>query len=130
VPGLPGAAALAGPTGLAGAAGFAPMAGLDGTAGGGIAARLRSLVRAAGAVREARRDPNEPYVTDAYDLADPTDNDIAQRDMVEQTAFHVDALLDLLAGPAPVRRPARDRVHWPDWAVQWSRSRARRGAPR
>ena len=94
------------------------------------AARLRALVRAASALREARRAPDAPYVTDAYDLADPTDNDPAQRDMVEQTAFHVDALLDVLAGPGPARRPARDRVHWPAWAVQWSRSRARRGASR
>jgi protein-tyrosine-phosphatase len=101
-----------------------------GLAGAGLAARLRALVRAASAVREARRAPDAPFVTDAYDLIDPTDNDIAQRDMVEQTAFHVDALLDLLAGPAPARRPARDRVHWPAWAVQWSRSRTRRGASR
>jgi protein-tyrosine-phosphatase len=94
----------------------------------GPAARLRALVRTASALREARRAPDMPYVTDFYDLPDPTDNDTAQRDMVQQTACHVDALLDLLAGPAPARRPARDRVHWPAWAVQWSRSRTRRGA--
>jgi protein-tyrosine phosphatase len=99
---------------------------------GGLADRLRALVRAASAVREARRLPDAPFVTDAYDLADPTDSDVAQRDMVEQTVSHVDVLLDLLAGPAPHRRPARDRdrVHWPAWAVEWSRNRARRGASR
>jgi protein-tyrosine-phosphatase len=96
----------------------------------GPAARLRALVRAASALREARRAPDGPYLTDAYDLPDPSDNDVAQRDMVQQTADQVDVLLDLLAGPAPARRAARDRVHWPDWAVQWSRSRARRGASR
>jgi protein-tyrosine phosphatase len=107
-----------------------PPPSLDGAPGAGLAARLRALVRAASAVREAGRAPDAPYVTDAYDLPDPTDNDVAQRDMVEQTAVHVDALLDLLAGPAPASRLARDRVHWPAWAVQWSRSRSRRGAPR
>lgn len=88
------------------------------------AARLRALVSTADAVREARRPPGGPYVTDAYDLEDPTDNETAQRDMVEQTAFAVDSVLDLLAGPALV--PAR--LPWPRRAVQWSRSRARRGA--
>jgi protein-tyrosine phosphatase len=88
------------------------------------AARLRALVSAADAIREARRPPGGPYVTDAYDLADPTDNDVAQRDMVAQTAFAVEALLDLIAGRPLV--PAR--LPWPRRAVQWSRSRARRGA--
>jgi protein-tyrosine phosphatase len=88
------------------------------------AARLRALVATADAVREARRPPSGPYVTDAYDLADPIDNEVAQRDMVAQTASHVDALLDLVAGRPLV--PAR--LPWPRRAVQWSRSRARRGA--
>jgi protein-tyrosine-phosphatase len=95
----------------------------------GPAARLRALVRAAGTLRERRRAPDAPYVTDAYDLIDPTDNDPAQRDMVEQTASYVNGVLDLLAGPAPAARPARDRVGWPARALQWS-SRARRGASR
>jgi protein-tyrosine phosphatase len=88
------------------------------------AARLRALVSAAEAIRDARRAPGGPYVTEAYDLADPADNDLAQRDMVEQTAAAVDALLDLVAGRPLV--PAR--LPWPRRAVQWSRSRARRGA--
>jgi protein-tyrosine phosphatase len=92
----------------------------------GPAARLHALVSAADTIREVRRPPGGPYVTDAYDLSDPTDDDIAQRDMVEQTAFLVDALLDLVAG----RPLARARLPWPRRAVQWSRSRARRGAPR
>jgi protein-tyrosine phosphatase len=90
------------------------------------AARLRALVSTADAIRDARRPPGGPYVTDAYDLEDPTDNENAQRDMVEQTAYAVDSLLDLLAGPALVP----DRLPWPRRAVQWSRSRARRGASR
>ena len=125
---LPGAAALLAP------ARFdpppAPCAEAPADTATGPADRLRTLVRAASAVREARRLPDAPYVTDAYDLADPTDDDLAQRDMVEQTAAHIGVLLDLLAGPAPARRPARDRVLWPAWAVEWSRSRARRGASR
>jgi len=102
---------------FAAAPGITPLDGRTPTAAG-PAARLRALVRAAGAVREARRAPDAPYVTDAYDLIDPTDNDIAQHDMVEQTASYVSRLLDLLAGPAPAPRPARDRVHWPAWAVR------------
>jgi protein-tyrosine phosphatase len=92
----------------------------------GPAARLQALVSAADAIREARRPPGGPYVTEAYDLPDPIDDDLAQRDMVEQTAYHVDALLDLLVGRPLV--PAR--LPWPRRAVQWSRSRTRRGAPR
>ena len=48
--------------------------------------RLRALVGRASALREQRLRPGMPYVNDAYDLEDPTDNDPAQRDMVEQTA--------------------------------------------
>lgn len=93
---------------------------------GDPAARLRALVAAAEAVREARRAPGAPYVTDAYDLPDPIEDETAQRDMVSSTAAHIEALLDLVAGRPLV--PAR--LPWPRRAVQWSRSRARRGAPR
>jgi hypothetical protein len=69
-------------------------------------------------------------VTDAYDLADPTDNDPAQRDMVAQTAAWADLLLEVVAGPAPARRAVRDRVPGVARALQWSRHRAARGAVR
>lgn len=97
---------------------------------GGPAARLRALVCQASALREARHVPGTPYVSDAYDLADPTDNDPAQRDMVTQTAGWVDQLLDVVAGPAPGRRAVRDRVPGVVRALQWSRHRAARGAIR
>lgn len=93
-------------------------------------ARLRALVSRASTLREQRRLPGMPYVNDAYDLADPTDNDPAQRDMVARTADWVDYLLDAVAGPAPARRPRRDRVPGVAWALQWSRHRAARGAIR
>ena len=130
----------AGPTMVSGAAALlaparlgpppAPYAEAPADTATGPADRLRALVRAASTMREARRLPDAPYVTDAYDLADPADDDLTQRDMVEETALHIGVLLDLLAGPAPARRPARDRVRWPAWAVEWTRSRARRGASR
>ncbi len=93
-------------------------------------ARLRALVSRASILREQRHRPGTPYVTDAYDLDDPTDNDPAQRDMVAQTASWVDFLLDSVAGPAPARRGYRDRVPGVAWALQWSRHRAARGAVR
>jgi hypothetical protein len=71
-----------------------------------------------------------PYVSEAYDLEDPTDNDPAQRDMVGQTAVWVDFLLDTVAGPAPARRGRRDRVPGVVRALQWSRYRAARGVVR
>jgi low molecular weight protein-tyrosine phosphatase len=89
----------------------------------GPADRLRGLVSAADAIREARHVPGTPFVTEAYDLADPADSDLAQQDMVEETVFAVDALLDLVAGP--VAPP--DRLAWPGRAVQWRRRRARGG---
>lgn len=92
--------------------------------------RLRALVAEADRLREERRTPHGPYVTEAYDLADPTDNDPAQRDMVEQTAQWVEFILDLVAGPAPARRGRRDRVPGVARALQWSRHRAARGASR
>jgi protein-tyrosine phosphatase len=92
--------------------------------------RLRALVARASALREERHVPGTPYVTEAYDLADPTDNDPAQRDMVAQTAGWVDLLLDVVAGPAPARRTVRDRVPGVARALQWSRHRAARGAIR
>ena len=92
--------------------------------------RLRDLVACASRLREQRHRPGMPYVTDAYDLDDPTDNDPAQRDMVTQTASWVDLLLDSVAGPAPVRRSYRDRVPGVAWALQWSRHRSARGAVR
>jgi protein-tyrosine phosphatase len=88
-----------------------------------LPARLRALVSAADAVREAGRGPTGPYLSDAYDLADPFEDDLAQRDMVRQTAAAVDTLADLLAGPP---RPP-DRL---PWLKPWSRSRTRRGASR
>ena len=94
---------------------------------GGVGERLRVLVARAGALREQRRRPGGPYVTDAYDLEDPTDNDPAQRDMVGQTALWVDFLLDTVAGPAPARRGYRDKVPGVARALQWSRHRAARG---
>jgi protein-tyrosine phosphatase len=97
---------------------------------GDVGARLRTLVDRASALREQRHMPGMPYVTDAYDLVDPTDNDPAQRDMVAQTAGWVDLLLDVVAGPAPARRPVRDRVPGVARALQWSRHRAARGAIR
>ena len=97
---------------------------------GDAGARLRALVAQASALREQRHVPGLPYVSEAYDLADPTDNDPAQRDMVAQTAGWVDLLLDVVAGPAPARRPVRDRVPGVARALQWSRHRAARGAIR
>lgn len=98
--------------------------------GGDAGARLRAVVARASALRELRHVPGSPYVSDAYDLMDPTDNDPAQRDMVVQTAGLVDLLLDVVAGPAPARRPVRDRVPGVARALQWSRYRAARGAIR
>ena len=69
-------------------------------------------------------------MTDAYDLDDPTDNDPAQRDMVEQTVAWVEFVLDTVAGPAPARRGYRDKVPGVARALQWSRHRAARGAIR
>jgi protein-tyrosine phosphatase len=92
--------------------------------------RLRALVDRASTVREQRLRPGMPYVTDAYDLDDPTDNDPAQRDMVGQTAVWVDFLLDVVAGPAPARRGGRDRVPGVVRALQWSRHRSARGVVR
>jgi protein-tyrosine phosphatase len=92
----------------------------------GPVARLRALVSAADAIREARRPAGGPYVTEAYDLPDPVDDEAAQQGMVAQTAGQLGALLDLIAGRP--RQPAR--LPWPRRAVQWSRSRTRRGAPR
>jgi len=97
---------------------------------GDPATRLRALVARASALRERRHVPGSPYVSDAYDLEDPTDNDPAQRDMVTQTARWVDFVLEAVAGPAPARRPARDRVPGVARALQWSRHRAARGAIR
>lgn len=97
---------------------------------GDAGTRLRELVTRASALREARHVPGMPYVTEAYDLADPTDNDPAQRDMVAQTAGWIDLLLDVVAGPAPARRTVRDRVPGVARALQWSRHRAARGAIR
>jgi low molecular weight protein-tyrosine phosphatase len=91
------------------------------------ATRLRALVDRASTLREQRLRPGLPYVSDAYDLEDPTDNDPAQRDMVGQTAAWVDFLLDAVAGPAPARRGRRDRVPGVVRALQWSRHRAARG---
>jgi low molecular weight protein-tyrosine phosphatase len=95
-----------------------------------VADRLRALVARASTLREQRLRPGMPYVTDAYDLEDPTDNDPAQRDMVGQTAAWVDFVLDTVAGPAPARRGYRDRVPGVARALQWSRHRAARGAIR
>src|SRR5829696_4278005 len=92
--------------------------------------RLRALVARASTMREQRHRPGMPYVTEAYDLEDPTDNDPAQRDMVGQTAAWVDFVLDTVAGPAPARRGYRDRVPGVGRALQWSRHRAARGAIR
>lgn len=97
---------------------------------GDAGARLRALASRASTLREQRHRPGQPYVTDAYDLEDPTDNDPAQRDMVTQTTAWVDFLLDTVAGPAPARRGYRDRVPGVAWALQWSRHRAARGAVR
>ena len=91
------------------------------------ATRLRAVVDRASTLREQRLRPGMPYVSDAYDLEDPTDNDPAQRDMVGQTAAWVDFLLDTVAGPAPARRGRRDRVPGVVRALQWSRHRAARG---
>ena len=91
------------------------------------AIRLRALVDRASTLREQRLRPGMPYVSDAYDLDDPTDNDPAQRDMVGQTAAWVEFLLDSVAGPAPARRGRRDRVPGVVRALQWSRHRAARG---
>lgn len=95
---------------------------------GGAGERLRALVSRASALREQRHRPGMPYVTDAYDLEDPTDNDPAQRDMVAQTVGWVDFLLDPVAGPAPARKGYRDRVPGIARALEWSRHRAARGA--
>jgi protein-tyrosine phosphatase len=91
-------------------------------------ARLRALVSAADAIRTARRPAGlngsaaRPTEDDGPD--DPDGK--AERDMVSRTAQHVGVVLDLVMGPVPV--PAR--LPWPIRAVQWSRSRTRRGAPR
>lgn len=92
--------------------------------------RLRALVDRASRLREQRLRPGMPYVSDAYDLEDPTDNTPAQRDMVGQTAVWVDFLLDAVAGPAPARHGRRDRVPGVVRALQWSRYRAARGVVR
>ena len=92
--------------------------------------RLRALVARASALREQRHRPGMPYVSEAYDLEDPTDNDPAQREMVAQTAVWVDFVLDTVAGPAPARSGFRDRVPGVARALQWSRHRAARGAIR
>ena len=92
--------------------------------------RLRALVDRASTLREQRLRPGMPYVSEAYDLEDPTDNDPAQRDMVGQTAVWVDFLLDAVAGPAPARRARRDRVPGVVRALQWSRHRTARGVVR
>jgi protein-tyrosine-phosphatase len=105
------------------------VAGADLPAGDG-GSRLRALVARTSALREERHRPGTPYVTEAYDLEDPTDNDPAQRDMVEQTAVWVDFVLDTVAGPAPARRGYRDRVHGIARALEWSRHRSARGAIR
>lgn len=97
---------------------------------GDAGARLRALVARASTLRERRHRPGRPYVNDAYDLEDPTDNDPAQRDMVEQSIVWVDLVLDPVAGPAPARRGYRDRVSGVTRALQWSRHRAARGAIR
>jgi protein-tyrosine phosphatase len=97
---------------------------------GSAGPRLRALVGRASTLREQRRQPGSPYVNDAYDLEDPTDNDPAQRDMVEQTAAWVEFVLDTVAGPAPARRGYRDKVPGVARALQWSRHRAARGAIR
>ena len=98
----------------------------DGDAG----SRLRALVTRTSTLREQRHRPGMPYVNDAYDLEDPTDNDPAQRDMVARTASWVEFVLDPVAGPAPSRRGYRDRVSGVTRALQWSRHRAARGAIR
>jgi protein-tyrosine phosphatase len=92
--------------------------------------RLRALVGRASVLREQRLRPGSPYVSDAYDLEDPTDNDPAQRNMVEQTEVWVEFLLDTVAGPARARRGYRDRVPGVARALQWSRHRAARGVVR
>jgi protein-tyrosine phosphatase len=97
---------------------------------GDAGARLRALVAQASTLREQRHRPGMPYVNDAYDLDDPTDNDPAQRDMVEQSIVWVDFVLDTVAGPAPARRGYRDRVSGVTRALQRSRHRAARGAIR
>jgi low molecular weight protein-tyrosine phosphatase len=97
---------------------------------GDSGARLRALVARVSALREQRHRPGMPYVTEAYDLEDPTDNDPAQRDMVEQSVVWVDFVLDTVAGPAPARRGYRDRVPGIARALEWSRHRSARGAIR
>jgi protein-tyrosine phosphatase len=97
---------------------------------GSAGARLRALIGRASTLREQRRQPGSPYVNDAYDLEDPTDNDPAQRGMVEQTVAWLDLVLDTVAGPAPARRGYRDKVPGVARALQWSRHRAARGAIR
>lgn len=114
--------------------------------------RLHALVSAADAIRTARRPPTgpagpaalgptsgaqpaepapaEPAPDDADGADDPDGPDdpdgAAEQDMVARTAAHVGVLLDLVIG-----RPALPaRLPWPIRAVQWSRSRARRGASR
>jgi low molecular weight protein-tyrosine phosphatase len=95
-----------------------------------VGERLRALVGGAARLREQRLRPGMPYVSESYDLEDPTDNDPAQRDMVEQTALWVEFLLDAVAGPAPARRGRRDRVPGVVRALQWSRHRTARGVVR
>jgi protein-tyrosine-phosphatase len=92
--------------------------------------RVRALVARTSGLREQRHRPGMPYVTEAYDLDDPTDNDPAQRDMVEQSVVWVDFVLDTVAGPAPARRAYRDRVPGIARALEWSRHRSARGAIR
>jgi protein-tyrosine phosphatase len=92
--------------------------------------RLRVLVTRADALREERRPPHGPYVTEAYDLTDPTDNDPAQRDMVAQTAEWAELVLDLVAGPAQAGRARPYKVPGVARALQWSRHITARGATR
>ncbi|MEN3359750.1 MAG: low molecular weight protein-tyrosine phosphatase [Mycobacteriales bacterium] len=95
--------------------------------------RLRALVSAADAIRSAhspaRRGPDGdpgPGGMAGDPLDDPDPDGAAELDMVARTAAQVDTFLDLLIG----RPLAPARLPWPIRAVQWSRSRARRGASR
>jgi hypothetical protein len=98
--------------------------------GGSPGQRLRALFDPASTQRAQRLRPGLPYGSEATHLEDPTDNDPAQRDMVEQSAVWVDFVLDTVAGPAPARRGYRDRVPGIGRALEWSRHRSARGAIR